>query len=292
MNLLYLIPGLLIALGLVSFLPAPRASGVRSRQLRLTFGFKDAQERASKLGINFKVGQYIVLICISVVVGALIAYITNNIFFIVVGISAAFFMPQIFISTLEHRRRREIIANLPVNLRLLVSKFREAGSLQRSLELSMDVMHGVTKPYFYRLYGSLELGIPPEIALDGLRKEIRYRRFNDVCDKILSGMRDGFHKRSVDVIRQSIKDMQSDTQLLNSLDINNRSKIMTMYIIVLTSWLFPILFTYLESQSVTGQVPTVQTLFGKIMLASMAVTSLLTLLGKNKYLQLNFQNLE
>lgn len=292
MFILHLFAGLIAAFGVFQFLPTTKKSR-KVRNVEILFGFEKIQNQANDLGLNFKFKHYVLLLLISVVIGGAAAWFTKNVLFVVVGAVIGFFLPKIIFSRISYKRRRETLLNLPGNLRLLASKLRDCKSLQKSLEMSLPVMTGETKPVFERLYRSLQLGIDITTALQNTRKEIRFKKFDDLCGQLIMGNRDGYHARVVESIRESIDDLSADIQLLQNLEIENRQKIIKVYVMILFCWGFPLVFAYMESQIVYafGSTLTLNTLIGKILVCTMFLASLLTVVFKDKFLRLNLDNL-
>ena len=259
----------------------------RNRLMNI-IGYSTVQKNALSIGWHLKIRDYLLLISGSFFTGYLIGLLTGNNLFVFAGGLLSFFVPKYIISMVRYRKRKEALMDLPHNLRLMASKFRDSKSLQKSLENSLPIMSGVTKSVFITLYRSLEIGIEAQVALKEAQKELNFRKFDDLCDKLIDGNRSGFTSRSVESIRETIDDIAFDIQILQDLDIQNRRKRFNVHIIVGLCWTFPFLFAYLESQ-ITN--PTIQDPIGKILLVTMFLVSLMTYLMRDKYLRLNLDDL-
>ncbi|BFH18337.1 hypothetical protein J6TS7_32570 [Paenibacillus dendritiformis] len=152
----------------------------------------------------------------------------------------------------------------------------------------MPLMSGVTKPNFLKLYRSLEIGIDSTLALREMQEELRFQKFNDLCDKLVLGNREGYHTRTVESIRETIQDITDDITILQDLDLQNKRKRFNVHVVVVISWCFPFMFAYMESQIGT---PTLETPIGKILIVSLFFVSLITYLMRDKYLSLNLNEL-
>ncbi|ULO07138.1 hypothetical protein H1230_30085 [Paenibacillus sp. 19GGS1-52] len=290
MSILLLIAGLLISFGIFSFLPVATS---RSKRLRIAFGFEKTQAEAKAAGIRLEWRNYVQILGISFGLGAGVAYWTANIWFVGVGVAMGIIIPKMIISTVKFNRRKEVLMNLPANLRLLSSKFRDCKSLQKSLETSLSMMSGVTVPLFEQMFVSLRIGLDVPTALDQMKQAVQFKKFDDFCEKVMAGNKDGFHARSVEGIRESITDMASDMQLLQEIDLENEKKRMEPFVVFGISLIFPFLFGYLESQLVAEfkAATTLQTGIGKLLLASMIVSVMIGLWKKDKLLRLNLDDL-
>ncbi|MEK5163178.1 hypothetical protein NYE69_12675 [Paenibacillus sp. FSL R5-0527] len=289
--LLYLLSGFVIAWGLSFWLPP--VVNARVRRLRFTFGFDQTQADAQALGIQLKAKHFALLITISVGVGVVIAYLTKNTLFVAFGVGLGFIVPKIILSQIRYRRRKEVLLNLPGNCRLFTSKLRDCKSVQKALEMSIPVMNGVTAPLFEKAYQSLRLGVDLLTVLERMKSEIRFKQFDDFCEKILMGSRDGFHARVIEGIRETIDDIYEDMQLLQEMDIKNQRKRLEVYGVFGGCFALPYLFRYMESQMAQelGQTITLDTWIGKILIVSMAIVTLIGLWKKDAYLRLNLDEL-
>jgi Flp pilus assembly protein TadB len=265
----------------------------RTNQLRRLYGFENTQKQAKELGIQLTIKHYFILVIVSGLVGFLVMRLTSNLLLAGIAVGVGFTIPKMILSSLKYKRRRELLINLPANLRLLASKFRDSKSLQKSLEDSLPIMSGVSTEYFQDLYNSLILGVDSKVALRQIREKVSFKKFDDLCEKILMGQRDGYHARVVDGIRETIDDIAFDIQLLKQLDIENRSKRLNVYIIFGMCWAFPFLFNYMESQLAEelGVQTTFETPLGKILIATMALVTLIGFIKRDKFLRLNLDEL-
>jgi hypothetical protein len=289
--LLYLLSSLLIVSGLFVVLPSPHNE--RVRQIRVTFGFEQVKAQAQAAGMKLEVKHYLLLLALSMSVGVVIALLTHNWIFIGFGVGISIIVPKIWISHVKYKKRREILMNLPGNLRLLTSKLRVCKSMLKSLEASLPLMNGVTTASFERLYQSLQIGIDLQTAIKKIKQEIHFKQLDDYCEKVLMGEKDGYHNRVIQSMRETIDDIYADTQLLKEMDIKNRKKQGEVYWLFTLFFGFVYLFRYMELQLAEqlGSSLTLDTLFGQLLIVSMATTALIGLWKKDTYLRLNLDDL-
>lgn len=279
-------------MGLSLFLPRVGKSEKATR-LRMTFGFESARSQASELGINISVKHYIFSTLSSLVVGCGIAYLTNNVLFVVIGAVISFIVPKMVFSMIRYKQRREILLNLPSNLRLLASKFRDCKSLVKSLEMSLPIMNGVTKPIFQEMYNSLALNVSIQVTLEKAKMEVNFGKFDDLCEKITMGNQDGFNSRVVEGIRETIDDITFDIQLLKNMDVENRKKRFNVYVIFGGCLSLPFFFALFENEVARefGTIITLESIVGKILISTMILVTLVGLYKRDKYLRLNLDDL-
>jgi hypothetical protein len=289
--LLYLLSSLLIACGLFVMLSSPQHE--RVRQIRMTFGFEQVKAQAQAAGMKLEIKHYLLLLALSMSTGVVIALLTQNWLFIGFGVGISIIVPKIWISHVKYKQRREVLINLPGNLRLLTSKLPDCKSMQKSLETALPLMNGVTTVSFERLYQSLQLGVDLQTAINKIKQEINFRQFDDFCEKVLSGEKDGYHNRVVESMRETIDDIYADMHLLKEMDIKNRKKQGEVYWLFTFFFGFVYLFRFMEVQLAEQlrQSLTLDTIFGQLLIVSMAITAIIGLWKKDNYLRLNLDDL-
>ena len=291
MKIAAIMSAIFIVLGVASLLP--KTQKARTLRLRVFLGFEDTKNQALSLGLQIQFKHYVSMILISVLLGGVIAYVTDNFMFALVGTIIGFFVPKLVISKIRYSRRKEMLFNLPSNIRLLVSMMRDCKSLQKSLEMSLPVMSGVTKPLFDKLYKTLLLGVDPQTALKQTAAIIQLRKFDDLCEKIIAGNIDGFHTKSIKSIKESNDEIKNDITLLQTIEIENRTKRNKIFIVFPAGWAMIFLFAYLEKnmQSISGTSLSLLSTPGKILVGTLILTTFFAYIGRDKYLRLNLDSL-
>lgn len=282
----FLLAGLFIAM---TILPAPKKM-TDIKRLQILLGYSTAKDRAAKLGFQFDVKHYAILVIIALSIGLFVAKLTNNPFIALASIVLGYFLPQIMLSTLEYKHRKDILMNLPVNLRKMVSRLADCKTVQLSIERSLPSMNGITKNMFIQLLRKLEIGIDLQSALEQMAEQIRFQKFDDFAGKLVSSSRDGFHIKSIQGLKESIEDIQADVKLLNRLDIENKSKITSVYTVIGGIWFIVIAFSFFEGNIGSGVI-SFDTIFGKMMLSIMIVCTFIVFMMKDKYMRLNMNDL-
>ncbi|WP_338709185.1 hypothetical protein [Paenibacillus amylolyticus] len=291
---LYLFSGLLIAWAAFSlFSKKTKETRQREHRLEKFFGFAELSREANDAGIALKPKHYISILTIAVGAGAGAGYFTNNILFIAVGLAVGIIVPRIIIGNYRYSKRKDLLFNLPLNARLVTAQLRDSKSLEKALNMSLPVMSGATKPVFERLYTSLRLGVPMDRALMQARNEVKFRKFDDLCEKLLMGYNDGYHALSVKSIRQTIEEMVRDIQLLTEIDMKNKKALFQPYVTFTLCFAFPLFCAYMEQElsQATAQGITLDTPIGKILIVSMLIVAVIGLWKKDKYLRLNLDAL-
>ncbi|BFH18133.1 hypothetical protein J6TS7_38260 [Paenibacillus dendritiformis] len=288
-SLLLIISGLLMALSLFTLLPNP-SSGINRDQEKILkmLGYVSARDKAKAIGWNLKWKHYLFLIMISVLAGYLISVYTGNYLFIVVGGGVCFTVPRFIVNKVQQKRRKELLIDLPKNVRLLVSKLRDCKTVVLSLKHSLPIMNGPSKPIFEEIYQSLVIGRSLNTALLEVQSKVAYQKFDDLCDKLITGEIEGFHTKAVENIRHTIADMTFDVEVIQEIDLkNSRSRLGSLVFVGMTL-LFPPIFGYMESQMT---VRTLDTPLGQFLYLGMFIIGVFTILARDKYLRLNLSKL-
>ncbi|EJW14334.1 hypothetical protein M5X00_24340 [Paenibacillus alvei] len=288
-TLLLLACGVLISYGLFSLLPNPTSatSGNQDKLLRV-LGYSGARDQAKSIGWNLKWKHYLLLMMFSFFAGYLISVYTGNYLFIVVGGAACFVIPRFIVNRIQQKRRKALLIDMPKNVRLLASKLRDCKTVVLSLEQSLPIMNGPSKPIFEEIYHHLVIGRPLTSTLSEVQGKVAYQKFDDFCGKLISGEVDGFHTKAVENIRHTISDMAFDVEQIQKIDVNNSNKRFMAFLFVIFSLLFPPIFGYMESQTA---VRTLDTPLGKFLYLLMFIVGILTILARDKFLRLNLNKL-
>lgn len=291
--LMFMTMGLLVSWGVISFWSGNNHPETKASRLGKMFGFEQLNQEASSAGIKFKLQHYVAVIVISIALGAVVGYYTNNFLYTIAGLAVGMIVPRIVIDTYKYNRRRDTLLNIPGNARLLVSKLSDCKSLEKALAMSIPLMTGPTRPIFERLHTALQLKVPVDRALLQIQREIKFKKFDELAEKFLMGYKDGYHARSIQSIRKTIEEITADARLLQEVDMKNKDARMMPYLNFLLCFGFPFLCWYMELQLAEeiSQVLTLDTPIGKIAMASMTVTAVIGLWKKDKYLRLNLDGL-
>lgn len=287
--LFLLIGGFIFAVGLFSLIPSKASKTNRDKEKLLRMiGYVSARERAKSIGWNLNWKHFVLLVMISVFVGYVISAYTGNYLFIAMGAIVSFSVPGFIVSSVQQKRRKDMLIDLPHNARLLVSKLRDCRSVVLSLEKALPIMSGPTKVIFERMYHSLVIGRPLAKTLYEIQDEVRYQNFSDFCDKLITGEIEGFHSRAIENVRDTIDEMSFDVEVIQELDIKNARKRFHALVFVCLAMLFPFLFGYFESQ--VGK-RTLDTPLGQVLLLILVIIGIFTILARDKYLRLNINKL-
>lgn len=290
MIFVWLCAGMFVSAGLLGFKPV---TSVKTERMWRAFGYDSLHAEAQAAGLKLQPVHYALMLGSAAAVGGSVAYWTANFWFVGAGVAIGMLVPKIIIAAIKYRRRKNLLMNLPSNLRLFKSKLLDCKSIQKSLEMSLPMMQGETKPVFQQMYDSLLLGLDVGTVLERAKSSIHLRKFDECCQKLLTGHREGFHTKSIKGISESIADIDSDIQLLQEIDIENEKKRMEPFLVFGICIASPFLFRYMESQMTDefALKTTLETGLGKLLIASMVVSIVVGLWQRDKLLRLNLDEL-
>lgn len=290
---IFIPPAFLIAWGFIGLVPVSDQQ-LQINRIQQMFGFEQAKQDAQSIGITLKWSHYIALSLLSVAAGLGLAYLMKNPFFISVALLMGYVVPRSILMDLRYRKRRETLFNVVPNLRQLVAQFRDSRSLQQALRRSLPIMTGQTKEVFTELYRNLTVGKTVERALEPIRAQIRFSKFNSFCDKVISSEVDGYHEENITTLQDIITEMTEDIQYLKELEIENRNKILMIFVIFALAWGIVYLCAYMEMQLAQqiGTSLSIHSTFGECVMSFMGIVTVLGIfVYKNKWMRMNFDKI-
>lgn len=292
MLLLNLLGTVLICFAIGVMLPKQSKRTKQLQNMRLLLGYQKAAEQGDELGLKVKPWHYALILSICIVLGGAIGYFTNNILLVSVGVIAGFSIPKIVMEDLIYKRKRNVLINVVPNLRLLTAQLLEGGSLIRALELSLPAMSGATLPLFKDMHEKLRLKNEEEDVLEHFQAELGFSRIGDLCEKLVYGKSEGYHSKAVDSIRKTIDEINLDIQDIQKIEIENKMRRQQMILLLFLVWAFPFIFAWFESNmiSISGGQLTIETIYGKILLAVLGVNTLLGILYLNRWTRFDMRD--
>ncbi|QQZ58872.1 type II secretion system F family protein [Paenibacillus sonchi] len=260
----------------------------KSFSLSKAFGYETLRKEAEGAGWNLSSKEFLWIIGLAGALIALIALFTGNYFFIALGLALCFTLPRYIILKVKRNKRTQLLFELPSNLRLWISKMGDFGHVQKALESALPDMEGSTKSMFQVACDKLRIGLPLQRVLEELYAEIRIRKLEDFGVKLLMAQMEGFHRRSLDSLKETVEQISEDIAQVKELEIEAKSKRRQLVIIVAMSWMMPILLSSLSSNN--GNL-FLDTWYGQIFIVSFATASLFAVGKGDDFLSLNLDEL-
>jgi tight adherence protein B len=146
---------------------------VSKRVEKTSFGDRIARSLA-RADMKFKVGEYFVLIAVTVLVGGLIAWFLGNQHPISasIGAIAGAFAPGMYVNSQQKKRLQKFNDQLSDMLNLMVNGLRAGYSTMQAMEAISKELPSPICDEFRRVIQEMQIGISMETALDNLLRRI------------------------------------------------------------------------------------------------------------------------
>ncbi len=146
---------------------------VNKRVEKSAFGERIARNLA-RADLKFKPGEYIALYVITIVGGALIAFLAGGRMLLsaLIGAGIGAFLPNLYVKSQQSKRLVRFNDQLPDMLNLVVNGLRAGYSILQAMEAVSKELPPPICDEFRRVVQEMQLGIPMEKALDNLLRRI------------------------------------------------------------------------------------------------------------------------
>ena len=146
---------------------------VSKRVERTSYGDKVARN-LSRADMKFKVGEYFVLILVTILVGGLLTWFIGNKSMISAGIGAiaGAVGPGMYVKSQQKKRLQKFNDQLADMLNLMVNGLRAGYSTMQAMEAISKELPAPISDEFRRVIQEMQIGIAMETALDNLLRRI------------------------------------------------------------------------------------------------------------------------
>jgi len=152
---------------------SPVADWVSKRVAKTSYGDNVARD-LSRADIKFKVGEYFLLIILSVLLLGLIAWFLGNRHPVsaLIGGIIGLFAPGMYVKSQQKKRLQKFNDQLSDMLNLMVNGLRAGYSTMQAMEAISKELPAPISEEFRRVVQEMQIGIPMESALDNLLRRI------------------------------------------------------------------------------------------------------------------------
>jgi tight adherence protein B len=152
---------------------SPVADWVSKRVAKTSYGDNVARD-LSRADIKFKVGEYFLLIILSVLLLGLIAWFLGNRHLVsaLIGGIIGLFAPGMYVKSQQKKRLQKFNDQLSDMLNLMVNGLRAGYSTMQAMEAISKELPAPISEEFRRVVQEMQIGIPMESALDNLLRRI------------------------------------------------------------------------------------------------------------------------
>lgn len=146
---------------------------VSKRVEKTPFGGRIARD-LSRADLKFKVGEYFMLILVSILATGLVAWFLGNRLMISAGIGAIIgaIMPGMYVKSQQKKRLQKFNDQLSDMLNLMVNGLRAGYSTMQAMEAISKELPAPISDEFRRVIQEMQIGIAMEAALDNLLRRI------------------------------------------------------------------------------------------------------------------------
>jgi tight adherence protein B len=146
---------------------------VSKRVEKTSFGDRVARNLA-RADLKFKVGEYFVLILVTILLGGLVAWFLGSRHPVsaIIGMVLGAFAPGFYVRSQQKKRLQKFNDQLSDMLNLMVNGLRAGYSTMQAMEAISKELPAPICDEFRRVIQEMQIGIPMETALDNLLRRI------------------------------------------------------------------------------------------------------------------------
>lgn len=252
------------------------------------FGYQKIRKEAKEAGIDISPKDFLYLIIISLSICIVLTILVKSIIFIVAGAIIGFFIPRLIFRKIKFRKRRELLYELPSNMKMLVAKLKDFNSIERALGVALPDMYGETKKHFERAYHGLVVKEPIADVMREWQESVRLNKFTDFTDKLLIANEQGFHEKTLSSLKESIEYIGYDVQLIKKEESKTRKRYQRLYTVIGASWAIP---AALSTMNVDNANIYLDTFWGQIYTCIFFLATIFCIVKGDEYLTMRLDDL-
>lgn len=281
--------GLLTLFAGLFFLRKPVQQQKTSRlDVSQLFGYEHIKREAESAGWQLEQREFLILVAVAVGIGVFIAILIDNIFYIIGGVIAAFYLPRFIVMQIRRKKRYTLFAELPDSLKFIVARLLDYGSIPRAVEASLSDLSPQLRAPFAKFLNSVKLNLTVEQALYELAAEIKIRKLTDFTDTLLLAHTEGINQQSIATLETIIDTMVEDVRAIKNLQLLSQKDRQDLIAVILVSWFIPVALSFLNTNNVNLFL---DTFFGQIIMFLYFLTTIFVIVKGDEYLSLNLQDL-
>ncbi len=251
-------------------------------------GYHNVRAYAGAAGWNITSREFWGIVIFAVATGLLLAVAFKNPLIIVAGILAGFYLPRFMIRRYRKRQQTALLNAVPDFGRILTARLVDHHSIVRAFEI---IENDVTEPIktlaadFLKDAG-VGIGIPQ--ALENLKARVAFRKFDTLVETLLIAHYEGYSPEALRAMEKAVEAIESDIRAVETLEITSAGKKRELLYIILASWAFPVILSFMNTGNANVYLDTVP---GKILMFSYLVSTLFVLIKGEEYLSLKLDEL-
>ncbi|WP_418790310.1 type II secretion system F family protein [Phosphitispora sp. TUW77] len=259
-----------------------------NRKLNHLMGYHKVSTYVGTTGWNITSREFWGIVIFAVGSGLLLSALFKNPLIILAGILAGYYLPRLMIHRYRKRRQAALLTSIPDFGRILTARLVDHHSIVKAFEI---IQNDVTEPVktlaadFLKDTG-VGMGIPQ--ALENLKARVALRKFDILAETLLIAHYEGYSSEALLAMEKAVEAIENDIKAVDMLEITSAKKKKELVYIVLASWAFPVILSFMNTGNVNVYLDTIP---GKILMFSYLVSTLFVLIKGEEYLSLSLEEL-
>ncbi|GAB4263856.1 type II secretion system F family protein [Thermincola ferriacetica] len=287
-----IIPALFIFFWVImagSLLLDRKKSTVR-RQLNLVhyFGYSQVSDQAKDAGWNITTKEFLAIVLFAIGIGLVLALIFKNPLIIVAGVVAGYYLPRFIVQRYKKRERMALMVAIPDFARILIARLVDHHSIVKAFEMTQKDCFEPMKTLAQEFVKDVGVGIGVQLALENLKVKVSYRKFNTFIETLLLAHQEGYSTEALAAMKKAVESIESDIKAIEALQITTRKKKRELFSVVIASWLFPVVLSFMNTDNTNIFLDTFS---GKVLIFLYIISTMVVLIKGEDYLSLKLEEL-
>jgi Flp pilus assembly protein TadB len=288
-----ILPGILAGLvtllaGLLIFNQPKKYEKKKGLDFVKIFGYDQIKKEAENAGLQLEQKEFVALVVGAIGIGIFIAVIINNIFYIIAGVIAGFYLPKFIVMQIRKRKRFALFSELPDSLKFIVARLIDYGSIPKAVEASLPDLSSHIREPFEKFLNSIKINLTVEQALYELSKEIKIKKFTDFTETLFLAHTEGINQQSIATLNMIIDTMVEDVRAVKNLELMAKKDKKDLLVVIIVSWLIPVALSFLNPNNVNLFL---DTLIGQVIMFLYFLTTIFVIVKGDEYISLNLDDL-
>jgi Flp pilus assembly protein TadB len=268
----------------------PRRTNTVRQKLNLAgyFGYGKVSSQAKEIGWDISTKEFLGIVLFAIIVGMIFAALFKNPLIIPAGLGAGFYLPRYLIQKYKKRQRMAMMIAIPDFGRILIARLIDHHSIIKAFEISQKDISGPMQVMVEEFVKDTGVGMGVQPALENLKKKAAFRKFNTFVETLLIAHQEGYSSEALKAMEKAVEAIENDVKAIETLPITTRKKKRELWYVVLASWAFPVLLSFMNS---TNANIFFDTLYGKLLIFSFIICTLFVLIRGEEYLSLKLEEL-
>lgn len=232
-------------------------------------------------------GEFLTLFLCSAVLSAMAAYLTKNVFVLIIGLVIGFYVPGFYLEKKRRAKRTVLLSKITEALRLFLSHLSDQNNITRTMEKTRNESIDLTIKVLLNSYISdVAVGASIQDALNNMRKKVNLKKFDMFIDNLIQAHYEGISKEAYQALEKTVEAMEFDLRAIDKVREKSRNKKKKLYMTLFTTWLFPPLLSMVNTGNRNVFFNTYQ---GKLLIVMYFIGSIYVYVKGEEFLSLNLE---